>query len=151
MERCWAGRTRCVVFSGGIERGRKESERLICVPDTDLIEHAEEGVSFLERFGLLHLTAWTRGARQAVRAEVVSVCGKIRAPFLAPHAATGPVLPDFSGIVEQLRQWSNNPHFLSRIDLLSRLLTAESFDPGSATPDRIRAVFHAIDEIIQIV
>jgi hypothetical protein len=81
----------------------------------------------------------------------VSVCGKIRAPLLAPHDVTGPALPDFSKIVRHLRQWSDNPSFLSRIDLLDRQLAAASSDPRSATPDLIRAVFHIIDEIIQLV
>ena len=151
MERCWGGTIPCVVFSGGIERGSKESDRLLRVPDTDLIAHAEEGVSFLERYGLLHLTAWTRGVGPAVRAEVVATCGKIRVPFLALRDAGGPTAPNLVELAHHLRQWFDSPSALSRIDLLERLLDEASAVPASGSLQHIRTIFHTIDEIIQLV
>jgi hypothetical protein len=135
FERCWKGRLPCVVFSGGIDRGREDSGRLLFLRDLDVLAHAEDGLAFLERTGRLALSAWTRGERAARQAEVLALCNRLRRPLLAarPVAAAA---PDWAALVGQLGDWSEERRYRARVEELERL-SAEDADRILALLDEL--------------
>jgi hypothetical protein len=132
LERCWTAATPCVLYSGGIDRGRTLSPRLLEVPDDLLIAHAEDGAAFLEQTGRLQLGAWTRGVVDARRAEVNELCRRLRSPFLSnpQHAVTAADLSTLSA----LRGWSTDATFLRRVSELEAIFEhlAAALEPADA-------------------
>jgi hypothetical protein len=140
--RCWRANVPCVVYSGNPDRIKAESPRLLYLSDTNVFEHAEEGIRFLEATGLLSLHAWTRGRQAACEAEVASLCHRIRQPFL-PGSPPAPLPQVWPELVRQLRDWSDDQRYLTRVNSLEQIGA-----PGaSAIPGGVSRLFDLLDEL----
>jgi hypothetical protein len=139
LRRCEQGSKPCVLYSGGVDQAEARSPRLLIVRDSDVLAHAEDGVSFLERYGRLSTIAWTRGFRAARLAEATTLINQLRTPLLLPSPANNAATPAWASIVEQLRDWSDDPRYLDRVDRLERL--------DRRSPGDVSTILDILDEL----
>jgi hypothetical protein len=141
LRRCEQGVKPCVLCSGGVDQAEARSPRLLIIRDADVLAHAEDGVTFLERYGRLSPIAWTRGLRAARLAEATTLINQLRTPLLLPFPANhdADATPAWASIVEQLRDWSDDPRYLDRVDRLERL--------DRRSPADLSTILEVLDEL----